>query len=190
MGAAKVLVMVNRTTLPLLSLVATVLLAGCWTPPSAEVQPRGPSGLIQKGVAVESAVELAIVQSVDPDTRMIALRDPASGETRAYRAGPKVHRLNRFTPGTKVRATIVEELTVYVSREGLGPPGAEADRSDASHAKVLSVDPSYRLLTLQTRAGQTKTVKVGLTAKLRQMQPGDDVVMQPLELVSLSARKR
>jgi hypothetical protein len=46
------------------------------------------------------------------------------------------------------------------------------------NAKVLLVDPSYRLLTLQFTNGKTLTIKAGLDVKLEKMAPGDDVVMR------------
>ena len=164
-----------------------MLQAGCWTTPSADVQPRGPSRVIQKGIVVKSVMHLAIVQSVEADTRMIVMQIPGTTGTYAYRASPKVSDLNRLAPGSKVRATITEELTVYVSRDGR-LPGADTAPPGATQAKVLLVDPSYRLLTLQHPDGQTQTFKVGLKAKLEQIEPGDDVVIQTPEIVSLSVR--
>jgi hypothetical protein len=55
-------------------------------------------------------------------------------------------------------------------------------------AKVLMVDPSYRLLTLQYRDGHTETFKVGLDVKLLRMEPGDDVVVRAVETVALQVQ--
>jgi len=56
-------------------------------------------------------------------------------------------------------------------------------------AKVLSVDPSYRLLTLQYPNGQAQTFKVGLDVKLLEMEPGDIVVIRTMELIALRVEK-
>ena len=180
----------NRAMTSLPPLVAAVLLAGCWTAPSAEVQPPGPPRLIQKGIVVRAVVQSAVVQSVDPDTRMIVMQVPGSTGREIYRAGPNVSDLGHLTPGVRVTARVAEELTVYVSPDGR-LPGDDGRTAAGTQAKVLSVDPSYRLLTLQHPDGRMQTFKVGLEVELKQMQSGDAVMIQtPREIVSLSVRKR
>jgi hypothetical protein len=181
---------VNRTLMTLLPLVAALLLVGCWTPPRADVQPQGPSRLIQEGIVVKSALRLAIVRSVDPDTRRVVMQVPGATQTQGYKASPQLSGLNRLTAGAKVRATVTEEFTVYVSSDGRLPGSDAVSTTLVGNAKVLLTDPSYRLLTLQYPDGQTQTFKVAREVKLKQMQPGDDVIIQPLELVSLSVRRR
>ena len=44
---------------------AALTLAGCWTPPNANVQPAGKPGLIQEGIAVQSVKDPATVQAID-----------------------------------------------------------------------------------------------------------------------------
>jgi hypothetical protein len=181
---------VNRAMMSLLPLVAAVLLAGCWTAPSADVQPPGPPRLIQKGIVVRSVMRRAVVQSVDPGTRAVVMQVPGTPGTQVYRAGPNVSDLAHLTPGATVTARVAEELTVYVSPDG-GVPGDDAKTLAGTQAKVLSVDASYRLLTLQHPDGWAQTYKVGLGVQLNHMQPGDAVMIQtPRELVSLSVRKR
>jgi len=181
----------DRLTTNLLSLPATtLLLAGCWTPPVATVQPKSPPGLIQKGVIVESVVGPAIVQSVDPPTQMIVLQITGDASAHAYRAGPKVAGgLDRITVGEKVHAIVAEELTIYVSDEGRWPAVDGVPETMTARTKVLSIDPSFRLLTLQYATGRRETFKVGQEVKLEQVQAGDDVAIQPLEVVSISAHK-
>ena len=191
---------VNRRIMPLLTPLAVLLLPGCWTPPTANVLPHGPSRLIQKGIVVESVVRLATVQSVDPVKRMIVLQVPGTGAAaavtgtavagtpgeRAYRAGPNVPDLGHLPPGTKVRARVSENLTVYVSNDGRLPGAEGVPVVNTPSAKVLSVDPSYRLLTLQYPDRQVQTFKVGREVQLSQMQAGDAVMIQTPEIVSLS----
>jgi hypothetical protein len=181
---------VNRAMTSLLPLVAALALVGCWTAPSADVRPTGPPRLIQKGIVVRSVVRRAVVQSVDPDTRMIVLQVRGTTGTQVYRAGANVSDLDHLTPGATVVARVAEELTVYVSPDGR-LPGDDSTTPTGTHWKVLSVDPSYRLLTLQDPDGRTQTFKVGLEVELKQMQSGDAVMIQtPREIVSLSVRKR
>jgi hypothetical protein len=175
--------------LSLLPLAAAVLLAGCWTPPSADVRPPGPPRLIQKGIVVRSVMRRAVVQSVDPDTRTVVMQIPGTPGTQAYRAGPNVSDLAHLTPGATVTAKVAEELTVYVAPDG-GLPGDDGKTLAGTPAKVLSVDSSYRLLTLQLPDGRAPTYKVGLEVELNQIQSGDAVMIQtPRELVSISVRR-
>lgn len=90
-------------------------------------------------------------------------------------------------PGDKVQPTIAEDLAVYVSGDG---PSQGAYESGAAHAKVLSVDASYRLLTVEHPDGRQETFKVAREVRLGQMEAGDDVAIQPREIVALRLRKR
>ncbi len=180
----------RRSISRLLPLVPTLVLAGCWTPPVATVQPKGPSRVIQSGFRVQSAQRPVVVQSVDRAARTIVLRGADGSAAQAYRAGPTVSGIDRITPGERVRASFLEELTIFVSQDRrLAAPG---DASDGllSNARVLSVDPSYRLLTLQYPSGSRETFKVGLEVNLRQVEAGDDVAIRVLEVAALEGRLR
>jgi hypothetical protein len=166
-----------------------VLLGGCWVAPVATVQPKGPPRVIEKGVVVESVLSPATVQSVDPRTRVIVMQAGGDAQPHAYRAGVKLPGFDRVTARDKVRATVTQELTVYVSKDGRSPDLDGGPATRVPDAKVLSVDTSYRLLTLQYPNGRTETYKVGLEVKLKEMVAGDDVMIQPLEIVSLKLRK-
>jgi len=174
----------------LLSLLTPVLLAGCWTPPNADIRPQGPARVIQQGIVVRSTIRRAVVHSVDPQARTIVMQIPGTPGMHSYRAGPKVSGLDQLHAGAIVRATVSEELTVYVSSDGRlpGTPAGGAAGGTEPTARILSLDPSYRVLTLMSPDGATRTFKVGLEVRLGQMQAGDDVVIQAPEIVSLAAR--
>jgi hypothetical protein len=175
----------TKTTL--LALGTALLLSGCWTPPNADVRPPGPSRVIQKGIVVQSAIRLGVVQSVNAATRTVVMQVPGTPGVHTYTASQRVTDLGRLHEGTKVRATVSEELTVYVSSDGR-PPGADVPEGMEPTARILSLDPSFRVLTLQNRDGGRETFKVGLDVRLDQMQAGDDVMIQTAEIVSLAAR--
>ena len=162
-------------------LTAVLLLAGCWTAPVATVQPNGEARLIQGAIAVQSVKEAAIVSAVDRNAGTIVLRTSGKAETSNYKLGPKVSNLDAIAVGEVVQATVTEELTVYVLRDGQ-LPGAGAL---AVHARVLAVDPSYRLLKLQFPNGENETVKVPLGTRLEHMEAGDSVVIRPVEVIAL-----
>jgi len=172
----------------LLSLLAPAL-TGCWTAPVANVQPKGEARLIQAAIAVRSVKGPALVQSVDAGKRSIVVLYPSASATATYRVGPGVSNLDAIRAGDKVRVTLVEELTVYVLKKGQLPGARGAPETIKTDAKVLMVDPSYRLLTLQYGNGDAETFKVGLYVKLMEMEAGDDVVIRPIEAVALKPEK-
>ncbi len=174
----------KRANLGVLLPLSTAL-AGCWTPPSADVQPKGEPRLIQGSIRVESIKDPAIVQSVDPGTRVIVVQHPGATGTSEYRASTRVSGLGRIKPGDKVQATVAEELTVYVLRDGALPGPGGSREPIATEARVLKVDRSYRLLSLQYRNGRQETFKVALGVWLGEMEPGDDVAIRVLEAVDL-----
>jgi hypothetical protein len=171
-----------------LSVAAALAVSGCWTAPVANVQPKGEPRLIQGGIGVESAKDPAIVQSVDASARTLVLTSRQGATT--YKAAPQVQNLDRIKAGDTVRATVAEELTVFVLRDGQLPGPGGTPETIASDARVLWVDPSYRLLTLRYPDGRDETLKVGLGVKLGEMEAGDDVVIRPLELRSLQVQAR
>ena len=70
-----------------------------------------------------------------------------------------------------------------------GADGTSRARTINFNAKVLTVDPSYRLLTLQFTNGQNLTIKAGLNVRLEKMAPGDDVVMRSNEVTAIEIKK-
>jgi len=104
-------------------------------------------------------------------------------------AGPassrRVADLGRIWVGEKLRPEISEEFTVYVLRDGQAPGPDGALQPIAATARVLWVEPSYRLLTLEYLNGAQATFKVDLDVRLIQMQAGDSVVIRVIEVIGL-----
>ncbi|HEX4583259.1 MAG TPA: hypothetical protein VH183_00405 [Burkholderiaceae bacterium] len=168
-------------------LAALLTLTACWTAPTAHVQPKGDPRLIQDGIVVESVKDPATVRSVDVGTRTLVVRSAADSAEIAYKVDPGVSNLARIKAGDRVQATVAEELTVYVAKNAR-VPGAGAP--ETANARVLMVDPSYRLLTLQYPDGQSETFKVGLDVELPQMEAGDEVAIRTVEAVNLKVLTR
>ncbi len=57
-------------------------------------------------------------------------------------------------------------------------------------ARVLEVDPSYRVLTLQFPDGERAALKMGLHAHLTQVEPGDSVAIHCIRLHQVHALRR
>ncbi len=164
-------------------------LTGCWTEPVANVQPKGEARLIESGITVESVKATAIVESVDRNAGTIAVRTPGASAASTYKVGREVENFASIGMGDRVKATVKEELSVYVLRNGQAPGANGALETLAADAGVLSVDPSYRLLKLRYPNGETETFKVALGVKLKEMEAGDAVVVRPIEAVALQKKR-
>jgi hypothetical protein len=183
----------KRAALGALLAASAVSLNGCWTAPVAALrqtgQARAEPRLIQEGVAVQSVTDELVVRSVDAAARTIVVMDLGNHGQTSYRAGPDVSNLDRIKPGDRIRATVAQRLTVLVS-SGSPRAGEEAGSCLEVDAKVLTVEPSYRLLTLQYPDGRRETFKVGMDVRLRQMEPGDDVLIRTVDTLALQVRGR
>jgi hypothetical protein len=164
-------------------------LAGCWTAPVANVQPKGESRLIQSGVEVRSVRKAAIVKSVDAGTRTIVVLAPGQAKPSTYKVAPGVSNLDRLRAGDRVEATVAEELAVYLLVGDQLLTSSGAPETISVDARVLSVDPSYRLLSVQYPDGRHETFKVGLRVRLEEMQSGDSIVIRTREVVGLRVSK-
>jgi hypothetical protein len=100
-----------------------------------------------------------------------------------------VANLSKIRAGDKIRATVAQELSVYVLRGGQLSSADGKLESIKSDAKILTIEPSYRLLTLQYPNRRVETLKVGLDADLHSMEAGDDVVIETTQLLALRVQK-
>lgn len=181
--------MVKQAAGALLLSVTTFALAGCWTAPVANVQPKGEARLIQSAIAVVAVKDGATVQSIDVEQRLIVLNF-SDGTTATLTAGPDVKDFSKVRAGDTVRATVAQELSIYVLKNGLLPGVDGKSESIKSDAKVLTIEPSYRLLTLQYPSHRAETLKVALNTKLQEMESGDDVVIATTQLLALRVKNR
>lgn len=179
----------NRAALTRLLPFVALALAGCWTPPNANVQPKGEARLIEDGIATECVKDPATVDSIDASQLTIGLK-LSDGSTITCKAGPKVKHFDQLKVGDKVKATVVEELAVYVLVNGQAPGANGAMETVHPSAKVQTVDPAYRLLELQYPDGHIEEVKVGLNTKMMEMSPGDGVVVKTGELLAIKVEKK
>ena len=123
---------------------------------------------------------------MDQAAGMLLFSEPGIPVT-VSRIGRTVRHRGDIRAGDEVRATIKEILTVYV-----GSPTAGSDRGGRDRypdARVLLVDPSYRLLTVQYPSGATETFKVGLHTRMQGVEPGDSVAIRPVEVTYLHVRR-
>jgi hypothetical protein len=167
-----------------------LVLTGCWSPPNANVQPAGKPGLVQGNIPVSVIQEPVTVVAVDAGQRTILLKH-ADGSTKTFDVMPAVQNFDQVKVGDVVKATVKAELSVYILDHGKlpNPDGTSRPKTVNFNAKVLAVDPSYRLLTLQFTHGRSLTIKAGLDVELDKMAPGDDVVMRSNQITAIEIKK-
>ncbi len=165
-------------------------LTGCWTPPNANVQPVGKPGLIQGDIPVQVIQYPVTVEAVDAGQRTITLKQN-DGTTKTFTLGKSVNNLDQIKMGDTVKALVKAELSVYILENGrlINADGSTRPKTINFNAKILEVDPSYRILTLLFSNGQKLTIKTGLDVKLDKMAPGDDVVMRSNEITAITIEK-
>ena len=144
------------------------------------------------GVVEETVTETVTVRAIDTTARTIALQLP-DGTTAHFTAGPELRNFDQLKVGDRIRATAVSRLSVFVDREGpAGPASAEVLARSPKGAKpgglvaqtyevvgtVKSIDTGTRRAVLEFSDGTTKTVPVRKDVDLSRYKPGDNVVIQ------------
>jgi hypothetical protein len=168
-----------------LMIVAALGQSACWSPPVATIQPKGPPRLIEGAIPVESVKRHSVVQSVDPHTRTITVLSPGETGSASYTVSPAVGDLSTLKAGDKVKVRVLEELTVYVSRGDQAQAAPVEGLPEYADARVLSVDRSYRLLTVRFPNGHDETFKVSRQVRLKEMGAGDEVSIRPVQAIAL-----
>jgi len=148
-------------------------------PPSAGVIPSGNPRTVEGGIAIERVADPAKVEGVDRAARTVVLSAPGF-PLATYNIGQGVLNWGDFQVGDRVRARIEEVLTVYVAPVNGRPPDA----------RVLVVDPSYRLLTVQYPNGLTEIFKLGLHTRMEGIEAGDSVTIRPVEVIEMRVQRR
>jgi len=125
------------------------------------------------------------VESIDRINRTVAVSLRGAAPIQ-MRIAPGVRHWDDVRPGDQIRPKLKERLTVYIAP----PPESESKRVTGSDdSRVLLVDPSYRLLTVQYPNGRTDTFKVSLNTRLKDMEPGDSVAIELIEALELGVRR-
>jgi hypothetical protein len=174
----------SRLRSKLLLAALTILMSGCWTAPNANLRPKGEPRVIEDSIEVETSMPPMRVESVDSVKRIVVASSRMAAAIE-MNVAPGVRNLEDVHPGDQIRPKIREKLRVYVA------PRAESGDSGTggpSAGRVLVVDPSYRLLTVQYPDGHTDTFKVGLKTRLKHMEPGDSVAVDAFEAVDLGVK--
>ena len=156
------------------------------------------------GVVVETTKETATVTSIDAANRKVTLVTPA-GRKDTVTCGPEVINFDQIRVGDQVKATLTEQLAVYMGTAGappsdggaavvaLAPKGAKPGGMMASTvqvtAKVTAIDLKHHKATLQFPDGTTKTFAVRKDVDLTKRQVGEEVVLRATEVLAISVEK-
>ena len=197
------------TTLALLPAAAIVFASCSSTEPEAQptitahtttaYQPGVPGG-----VQVQTFKETATVTGIDRATRKVTLVKK-DGTQASFIAGREVANFAQIEIGDQVKATVRNELELFVPKPGespadlaaravvlapLGdkPGGAVADTTQIT-AKVTSVDLKHHRATLQFPDGTSKIFKVRPDVELTKETVGVEVVIRTTQAVALSVEK-
>ena len=163
-----------------------ILMSGCWTVPNANLRPKGEPRVIDDSIEVEALMPSLRVESIDRVKRIVRVK--YRQEVIAMEVAAGVGSLNEVDPGDYIRPKVRKKLKVYVaSQSGSGDDSAGAGWRTP---RVLVVDTSYRLLSIQYPDGHADTFKVGLDMRLKAIEPGDSVEFGAIEVVDLGARHR
>ena len=156
------------------------------------------------GIFVETYKNTATVTAIDAANRKVTLVTP-DGRKETFIAGPEVVNFDQIRVGDQVKATVTQQLAVYMAKDNppasegeatvvaLAPKGAKPGRLITNTvqviAKVTAIDLKHHKATLRFPDGTTKTVAVRKDVDLTQRQVGEEVVIRVTEAVAISVEK-
>jgi hypothetical protein len=192
-----------------LTAAALLILTACSTvspPPPAE----GKSSVAFKegvpgGVIVNTVDVSARVTAIDKGKRKVTLLGP-DGEKFTVKVGPEAVNFDQIKVGDLVKATVTEELVIFMDDEGapsgegeagvvaLAPKGAKPGGLVAQvtqvTATVVAIDQTKRTATLRFDDGTTETFPVREDINLDQHSVGERVVFRVTEMIAISVEKQ
>jgi hypothetical protein len=156
------------------------------------------------GVIVETYQVTATVTAVDPATRKVTLVTPAGKKT-VFKAGPEIANFPQIRIGDQVKATLTEELVVFMATDAppqgqgtasvvaLAPigakPGALVAETVQVKARVTEIDHEHHKATLRFPDGSTKKVAVRKDVDLTKRSVGEEVVIRATEALAITVEK-
>jgi hypothetical protein len=128
-----------------------------------------------------------------------------SGTKTTLKAGPEVVNFNQIQVGDRVKATVAEQIVVFVRKNGepprdgeaaavaLAPVGAKPGLLMANTvevtAAVQALDLEHRKATLRFPDGTSKAFKVRKDVDMTKARLGDEVVIRTTEAMAITVEK-
>jgi hypothetical protein len=197
----------NILSWPIIVLTPMAMLAFTSCSSTPKVEPTTSAAYQQGvpgGIFVETYKNTATVTAIDAANRKVTLvtRD---GRMDTFKAGPEVVNFDQIRVGDQVKATVTEQLAVYMAKDNplagdgeaalvaLAPKGAKPGAMMANTVqvivKVTAIDLKHHKATLRFPDGTTKTVAVRKDVDLTQRKVGDEVVIRCTEAMAISVEK-
>lgn len=156
------------------------------------------------GVVVNTVDVSARVTAIDTANRKVTLLG-SDGEKFTVKVGPEAVNFDQVGVGDLVKATVTEELVVFLDKEGapssdgeaevvaLAPKGAKPGGLVAQvtqvTATVAAIDQTKRTATLRFDDGSTETFPVRDDIDLSRHKVGERVVFRVTEMIAISVEK-
>jgi len=192
-----------KTKMTLMGMIPALMLAvaGYAEDPGASATTKADA---KGAIEVSAITKTAKVTAVDPAKRTVTLVNP-DGITNTYELGKKVRNFDQIKVGDEVKATLLEAVAVAVSKSSAPPdasgrdlvavapkgakPGVIMAKTRQISAKIVSVDPQARTVTVEGPAGGTPTIRVGPNVNMNELQKGDDVTLRVTDALALRVEK-
>lgn len=192
-----------KTKMTLMATIPALMLAvaGYAEDPGASATTKADA---KGAIEVSAITKTAKVTAVDPAKRTVTLVNP-DGITNSYELGKSVRNFDQIKVGDEVKATLLEAVAVAVSKSNAPPdasgsdlvavapkgamPGVIMAKTRQISAKIVSVDPQARTVTVEGPAGGTPTIRVGPKVNLNELQKGDDVTLRVTDALALRVEK-
>jgi hypothetical protein len=156
------------------------------------------------GIFSQTYKNTATVTAVDTANRKVTLVTP-DGRKETFKAGPEVVNFDQIRVGDQVKATLAQQLVVYMAKENppagegeaallaLAPEGAKPGglwvNTVQVIAKVKAINLKAHKATLEFPDGSTRTVEVRKDVELTPQQVGEEVVIRCTEAIALTVEK-
>ena len=195
------------STLALLFAVLFTIAACATTTPPPPAQVNTATAVqegVPGGVTVNSIEVTAKVTAIDTKNRKMTLLLP-EGDKETVKVPPEAVNFDQISVGDLVKATLIEEVVVYLDEEGasipdgyaagvaIAPKGAQPGGIVAETVKVTAtvtaIDHTNRTATVRFNDGSVETFPVRDDIDLSQRKVGEKVVFMVTEMVALSVEK-
>jgi|SRR5215469_6070848 len=189
----------------LMAMIPALMLAftGYAQSPTASEKAKGKPNA-KGALEVGAITATSKVTAVDSAKRTVTLTNEA-GETNTYKLGKNVRNFDQIKVGDQVKATLLESVAVTVSKSNAAPdagahgvvavapkgamPGVVMAKTRQITAKIVSVDPEARTVTVEGPMGGKPTIKVGPNVNLGELQAGDDVTLRMTDALAIRVEK-
>jgi Cu/Ag efflux protein CusF len=174
-------------------LAASVMLAAATQATAKDPKPGGSAAVVHSMPFT--------VESVDQDTRAVALKD-SKGQVRSFYAGPRVKNLAQVRTGDVVTVSFMEAVAVELRKsaggaraavveqiQGAKPgdkPAGVASREISLVGTVVGMDPSAGMVAIKGPEGNVVNMAVRDPAKLKSVQVGDEVEVLYTEAIAVA----